>query len=199
MWPPLDQVTEDGYDLQFGTNVLGHFLLTELLLPALSAGAKSSPDHHARVIATSSGGALFDTVDLDTLKDGPARRKKYTEELYHQSKFLNVVVAREAARRYADQSILSMSVNPGNINTELLRHRPTWLRYLAATFVLYPPAHGALTQLWAGTMPEAIQHNGEFLVPWAHVDRCRKEAYDPVLGEQVWRYLVEQVENQGGR
>lgn len=101
-------------------------------MPALKAAVKSSPDGYARVITTSSGGAMLDTVNFDTLKDGPARRKKIVEELYHQSKFvslrvrsscdetylsvfsqLNVVVARETAKRYAGDGIFSASVNPG--------------------------------------------------------------------------------------
>ncbi|KAH9916059.1 uncharacterized protein B0H18DRAFT_843808, partial [Fomitopsis serialis] len=63
----------DGFDLQFGTNVIGHFLFTELLMPALLAGAQSSPDHHARVIMTSSSGAMLGGIDLDSVRDGPAR------------------------------------------------------------------------------------------------------------------------------
>ncbi|KAI0369416.1 NAD(P)-binding protein [Pilatotrama ljubarskyi] len=62
MMPPIDQVTKDGYDLQFGTNVLGHFYFTELVMPALLAGVESSPDHHARVITTSSAGAYLESL-----------------------------------------------------------------------------------------------------------------------------------------
>ncbi|TCD68604.1 hypothetical protein EIP91_010395 [Steccherinum ochraceum] len=192
MWPPLALVTQDGYDLQFGTNVLGHFLFTELLIPALAAGAKSSPDHHSRVITTSSAGALLDTVDFQTLKDGPARRRRYTEQLYNQSKFLNVVVARETAKRYAEKNILSISVNPGNINTELMRYKPNWLRYLAALFVLQPPAQGALTQLWAGTSPEAIQYNGEESVEKKRTTLCLENAYGGIWKNR-WRFELGDV------
>ena len=75
MWPPLDQLTKDGYDLQWGTNVVGHFYFTELLMPALLAGVKTSPDKHARVITTSSSGAYLDIIHFDTFKDGPERKK----------------------------------------------------------------------------------------------------------------------------
>ena len=59
MWCPIADVTTDGYDMQFGTNVVGHHLLTRLLLPALLEGAKASLDKHARIVHTP-------RVNLDT-------------------------------------------------------------------------------------------------------------------------------------
>lgn len=106
MTPPRELVTADGYDLQFGTNVIGtfaflkyasvlnsqvvqgHFLFTELLMPALIAGKDTSPDKHARVITTSSAGAYPGSLHWDTFKDDPARRKMTTYSLYYQSKFV---------------------------------------------------------------------------------------------------------------
>jgi len=114
MWPPMDWLTEDGYDMQFGTNVLGHWYFTELLMPALLAGKESSPDGHARVITTSSSGAYLYTVNWDSLRDGPARRKMSSQQLYFQSKFLNVVVTRQVAKRYGDKGIIALSCNPGS-------------------------------------------------------------------------------------
>jgi retinol dehydrogenase-12 len=52
MVPPIEQLTADGYDLQFGTNVVGPFYFTKLLLPTLLSTAKNSPDGHARILAT---------------------------------------------------------------------------------------------------------------------------------------------------
>ena len=89
MWPPVDLLTKDGYDLQFATNVIGPFLFTELLMPAMIAGAKSAPDHHARVIITSSSGAYaMSGIRWDVLKDGPERHKWDTVSLYYQSKLV---------------------------------------------------------------------------------------------------------------
>lgn len=86
MWPPIDLLTKDGYDLQWGTNVVGHYYFTELLMPALLAGVKTSPDQHARVITTASSGAYFDTLHWDTFKDTPERKKLSKQNLYFQSK-----------------------------------------------------------------------------------------------------------------
>ena len=86
--PPIEMTTKDGYDLQWGTNVLGHFYFTELLMPALISGVQTSPDHHVRVVTASSLGAYVGTIDFETFKDGPARRKKRTEFLYFNSKLV---------------------------------------------------------------------------------------------------------------
>lgn len=68
MAPPVSQLTTDGYDLQFGTNVLGHYYFTILLLPVLLSGTKSSRDGKARVINTSSAGHQFNSLDFNTFK-----------------------------------------------------------------------------------------------------------------------------------
>ncbi|CAL1713794.1 unnamed protein product [Somion occarium] len=192
MVPPLDQITAEGYDLQFGTNVVGHFLFTKLLLPALLAGKETSPDKHARVITTSSSAAYFFTLDWNSFKDGPARKKLGIQRLYAQSKFANVLFARELARRYGHQGIISIAVNPGNLKTDLQRNLKGLQKKLV-NLMLYPASYGALTQLWAGTMPETLNHNGEFLIPWARLGRCRPEAYDAELAEKLWNYLDEEV------
>jgi len=161
MAPPIEQVTTQGYDLQFGTNVLGalshnfqgstqpifflgHFYFTKLLIPALLAGAQSSPDGKARVVNTSSSASLFiGEVDFNTLKDTPARKKRAPEMLYSQSKLVgvfaysqitpfklhiqgNVLFSNELARRYGDQGIVSTSLNPGNLKSDIQRHLSTW-------------------------------------------------------------------------
>jgi retinol dehydrogenase 12 len=88
MGPPIDLTTSDGYDLQFGTNVLGHFYLTKLLLPAIFAA--STPTQKARVVTVSSNGAFLTTqIRYELLKDGPERRKVGTMGMYFQSKLVS--------------------------------------------------------------------------------------------------------------
>ncbi|THH14894.1 hypothetical protein EUX98_g9547 [Antrodiella citrinella] len=98
-------VTADGYDLQFGTNVVGHFYIGELLMPALLAGAAY----------------LAGPLNWDVFVDGPARVGFGISKLYYQSKSANVIVARHIAQMYADKGILSMSCNPGNLKSGLLK------------------------------------------------------------------------------
>ncbi|CDO76023.1 hypothetical protein BN946_scf184665.g15 [Trametes cinnabarina] len=87
-FPPVEELTLDGYDLQFGTNVLGHFYLTQLLIPVLLSGASHSQDGRARVINTSVAHAAVSNIDFDTLKDHVKRRKVGTQRLHYQSKFV---------------------------------------------------------------------------------------------------------------
>ena len=75
MAPPLDLLSKDGFDLQWGTNVVGHWYFATLLMPALLAGVASSPDGHARVVTTSSGGAYLNTPPLGYLPGWPGAQK----------------------------------------------------------------------------------------------------------------------------
>ena len=86
MDPPLEMLTDDGYDLQFGTNVVGHFYFTKLVLPALLAAAATSSEGIARVVNTASNGHWMSGLDYNTFRDSPARRKKTAFGLYGQSK-----------------------------------------------------------------------------------------------------------------
>ncbi|KAF8158889.1 hypothetical protein K438DRAFT_1731914 [Mycena galopus ATCC 62051] len=191
MFPPISQLTTQEFDLQFGTNVLGHFYLTKLLLPILLATA--TPENPARVINTSSLASLpVNTVNFNTLKDSPARKKLGANKLYGQSKLGNVLFSNELSRRYADQNIVSVSLNPGNIKTELQRHVPGLVRSMM-NIVLYPAPYGALTQLWAGTTDEGKTLGGKYLIPWARVGKANPAALDPETGKALWTWLEEQV------
>ncbi|CAL1700049.1 unnamed protein product [Somion occarium] len=196
MWSPLDQFTPDGYDLQWGTNIVAHFLLTKLLMPALLAGKETSPDHHARIITTSSTGAYFyPWIQWDSFKDHPIRHKMGTKDIYFQSKFAGVVVAKEFAKRYGGDGIISISVNPGNLKTNLQQNASSFEYKILSVLLLYPAPLGALTQLWGGTMPEALNYNGGFLIPWARVGKPPKQALDNELGEKLWNYLENEVKD----
>ncbi|KAK0221079.1 NAD(P)-binding protein [Armillaria nabsnona] len=186
MLAPMDMLTKQGYDLQFGTNVVGHFHFTQLLLPALLAAA--TPTEKARVITTSSSANYMGTLDFNIWKDSPARSKKASGDLYVQSKHGNVVFAVELARRYGEQNIISHSLNPGSIRTDLQRHLSPFANKMQDVF-LFPADMGALTQLWAGTSPEAGKLNGEFMIPWARLGKARKETGDPAVGKKLWEWL----------
>ena len=84
MWPAHKELTTDRLDLQFGTNVAGHYALMKLLLPALRAA--SSPKEKARVVITSSMAAYLNTLHFGSFEAGEMRNKMTTYELYDQSK-----------------------------------------------------------------------------------------------------------------
>jgi len=199
MIPPVDQLTKHGHDLQFGTNVLGHFYLTQLLIPTLINTAKTSPDGKARVVNTSSSAHLISKsaknggpVELDTLRDGPKRTKLGTQSLYAQSKSGNVLFSHELARRYGSQGIVSTALNPGNIKTDLQRHASS-LQLTLIGWMLKDVSYGALTQLYAGTSPEGAEFNGKYLIPWARVRPCRADHNDEKKEAELWAWLEAQV------
>ncbi|RDB24292.1 hypothetical protein Hypma_008796 [Hypsizygus marmoreus] len=186
---PIEQRTADGYDLQFGTNVIGHYLFTKRLIPLLIAGAQTSSDKKARVVNISSSAHLFtNSVSLDALKDPAALKKLGSGAMYMQSKFGVIVFSKELARRYGDKGIVSISLNPGNLKTDLQRHTPG--AFMVFFGWLFSPApFGALTPLYAGVSPQGAELNGKYLIPWARVGKPRPEAEDPKLGEKLWSWL----------
>ncbi|KAH9973111.1 NAD-P-binding protein [Lactifluus volemus] len=193
MITPMEETTVQNYDMQFGTNVIGHWLFTTLLLPALFAATDASPTHEkARIVTvSSSANYLTNELDFDAFADGPQRKKYNPWDLYYKSKLGNVVVARELARRYGDK-IVSTSLNPGNIRTDLQRHMPHWQRSIVNRF-LYPVSYGALTQLYCATSPTAGDANGGFFIPWARQGKPNKVVEDLQLGEKLWTWLEEET------
>ncbi|KAI0072736.1 NAD-binding protein [Panus rudis PR-1116 ss-1] len=186
-------LTEEGFDIQWGTNVVGPFLFTKLLLPALLAGAAQSPDKKARVTFTASQ-AQANQIKYDTLTDTPARKKLGPDQRYGQSKFANVVLAKEFARRYSDKGLVAFSLNPGGIRTGLQRNLPGLFRTMLNP-LLYPAPMGALTHLWGATTAKAEDVNGKYLIPWARIGTPSPESQKPVVGEQLWNWLEEHTKN----
>ncbi|KAK7440996.1 short-chain alcohol dehydrogenase [Stygiomarasmius scandens] len=196
MVSPIDELTAQGYDLQFGTNVLGHFYFTKLLLPTLLSTAQIT-GQSVRVVNTSSiAHVAFTKLDFDSFRDGKARRRIGKNRLYGQSKFGNVVFSNELARRYGDKGIVSTSLHPGMLKTELQRHLGFLQKHVLEP-MLHPAELGALTQLWAGTLPdpEGKELNGKYLLPWARVGSPAKSAEDPKWGVQLWEWCEEQIKD----
>src|SRR3954453_2299404 len=124
MAPPLGY-TSDGFELQLGTNHLGHFVWTNHLLPALLAAAPS------RIVNLSSRGHVRGTIDWD---DPHYRTRGYDKwEAYGQSKTANIWFTLELDRRLRAKGVRAYAVHPGVIMTELSRHlQPSDLDALAS-------------------------------------------------------------------
>ncbi|KZV89346.1 NAD(P)-binding protein, partial [Exidia glandulosa HHB12029] len=193
MVPPVEMLTSDGYDLQFGTNVVGHFLFTKLLLPTLLATAASNPSSKPRIINVSSIGHRFNpTIDYETLRDSPKRRALNNWKIYGQSKFGNILVTNELARRYGDK-IVSISLHPGGIKTNLARHMGMMAKI--SNFFAAPQSLGAVTQLYAATAPEAAEMNGKYLIPWARVGEANPAAANVETATKLWDWLEAEVKD----
>ncbi|XP_069625152.1 retinol dehydrogenase 13 isoform X3 [Ranitomeya imitator] len=106
--------TEDGFEMQFGVNHLGHFLLTNLLLDRLKESGPS------RIINVSSLAHIAGEIDFDDLN---WEKKKYnTKAAYCQSKLANVLFTNELAKRLQGTGVTANSLHPGVADTELGRH-----------------------------------------------------------------------------
>ena len=157
--------TADGFETQIGTNHLGHYLLTELLLTALRRGTPS------RVVNVSScfhakAQGREGRIDFDDLH---FERRAYDGwAAYAQSKLANVLHARSLARRLEGSGVTTASVHPGWVRTNLIRHSmPVWvqdtvLRPLLRLGGMIEPWEGAQTTLYALLAPEAEAHNGAY-------------------------------------
>lgn len=144
MIPPLGR-TEDGFELQFGTNHLGHFALTNLLLPCVTG----------RVVTVSSGAHRFGSIDFGDLNW--ERRKYRPWRAYGQSKLANLLFTAELQRRLteAGSPVLSVAAHPGYAATGLQSHSGSRLGDLAGELgnrlLAQDAASGALPTLYAAT------------------------------------------------
>jgi NAD(P)-dependent dehydrogenase (short-subunit alcohol dehydrogenase family) len=147
---PTRELTVDGFERQFGTNVLGHFALTGLLLPAL---AKSGAP---RVVTLSSGTAYFGCVDFANLQG----EKRYSAAFnYAQSKLANLMFMLELARRAP--WLRSVAAHPGAAHTNLQQYTGV-LTKITMRFLGQDAAAGALPSLYAATADVA---SGQFFGP----------------------------------
>jgi NAD(P)-dependent dehydrogenase (short-subunit alcohol dehydrogenase family) len=189
MFPPLTR-TVDGFELQFGTNHLAHFLLTALLFPLLRASAP------ARVVNVSSEGHRRGGVDLD---DANFIAREYDKFVgYGQSKTANILFSRELDRRAADAGVgvHAFSLHPGRIGTDLGRHMThddmvALLERAKASATGGMPEfktipQGAATTVYAAVTEELDGHGGAYLsdcalaepAPWATDDEIARGLWD---------------------
>lgn len=200
IFPPVETLTKQGYDGQFGTNVLGHFYLTELLLPTLIATAKDSPPGVVRIVNVSSIAHNFsippEGINWNTV--GPnadmAKRKKVgTMNFYSQSKLGNVLITNELARRVGDKNIVAVSLHPGNVYSGL----EDWniIMRILVRLAVHDVSYGGITPLYAGTAPAGAELNGKYLTAWARVTLPSEKALDVELQKKLWKWCEDQVKD----
>jgi NAD(P)-dependent dehydrogenase (short-subunit alcohol dehydrogenase family) len=174
--------TAEGWEMQFATNHLGHFLLTSHLLPALRAGAP------ARVVNLSSAGHRFSPVNFDDVHFDSHPYDKWMS--YGQSKTANVLFSLELDRRYQNDGIRAFAVHPGAIMTELGRHldaddiQTLQSRAPKGGMKFKRVPAGAATQVWAATSPE-LEGKGGLYCEDAHVAGPR-QSEDSAEGYLPW-------------
>jgi NAD(P)-dependent dehydrogenase (short-subunit alcohol dehydrogenase family) len=222
-WPKLDllinnagimatpqEFTPDGFESQLGTNHLGHYLLTRLLVPPLQAAAP------ARVIVLSSSAHRRSDVYFEDLN---YRHRPYERwEAYGQSKTANALFAVGLTQHMSIEGITANAVNPGGTHTGLLRHlTPRDLRDLGwidqggrDTSHFKTPEEGAATSVWAAIGEELTGVGGRYLencqeaTPYDRADErgdlpfhgYMPYALDPDHAERLWNVSQELVGRQ---
>jgi NAD(P)-dependent dehydrogenase (short-subunit alcohol dehydrogenase family) len=185
--------TVDGFEMQLGTNHLGHFALTGLLLPALLRAPG------ARVVSVSSGAHLGGRIAFDNL-DGSKGYQRWA--FYAQSKLANLLFAYELQRRLsgAGAGVISLACHPGYADTNLQSVGPRLdgssigesIAGAMNRIFAQSAAMGALPTLFAATSPQA--YGGDYIGPGSlggmrgYPTRQRSNAlsYDPALAKRLW-------------
>ncbi|HEY3670709.1 MAG TPA: oxidoreductase [Acidimicrobiia bacterium] len=196
MYTPFEH-TAEGFEMQFGTNHVGHFLLTCLLVPQLLA------DPPSRVVNLSSGGHMGSDIVWD---DVNYERREYEKfSAYGQSKTANILFSVELDRRLGDRGVHAYAVHPGMIATELGRHmsredfQAMADRAKSAPSGGLPPRktveQGAATSVWAATAPELDAQGGTYLADAEVTDQHAPWARDPESARRLWT-LSEQMVGQ---
>ncbi|KAK7751557.1 hypothetical protein SLS62_006507 [Diatrype stigma] len=222
MGGPVSATTEDGYELRFGLNYVGHVLLAKLLLPLMlrsSEGQEQEGDGQGhgqgpRIVAVSStahsytpaGGIVFDALK------GPAAHLERTQR-YGQSKLALVLWAREMAERVPQ--VTTVSIHPGTVRTELFSQPEGGFVYRALKYIFVPlfglsVADGTKNTLWAATAPAAKKGgrgvgrsgrgagliNGEYYEPVGVPGLGSRFTTDRGLSKRLWEWTEEELKGQ---
>ncbi|XP_004418363.1 PREDICTED: retinol dehydrogenase 14 [Ceratotherium simum simum] len=173
--------TEDGFEMQFGVNHLGHFLLTNLLLGLLKSSAPS------RIVVVSSKLYKYGDINFEDLNSEQSYNKSFC---YSRSKLANILFTRELARRLEGTNVTVNVLHPGVVRTNLGRHihipllvKP--LFNLVSWAFFKTPAEGAQTSIYLASSPEVEGVSGKYF------GNCKEEellpkAMDESLARKLW-------------
>jgi NAD(P)-dependent dehydrogenase (short-subunit alcohol dehydrogenase family) len=183
--------TEDGFETQFGTNHLAHFLLFQLLKPALLAS--STPEMHSRVVVLSSMGHRTAPIDFANVMLTGGSYNPW--RAYAHSKTANIYMANEIERRYGAQGLHAVSLHPGGISTGLQVHhrdmmaamsnKPEVVRYVKSV------EQGCATTVWAAVAKCWEGKGGRYLED-CQISPPVPEGYQTLdRGYQKWAFDAE--------
>lgn len=171
-------LTKSGFELAFGTNHLGHFLLTQLLLDRIKAAAPSRVVTVASRAHTRVDGINFDDVCR------PTKGKAALPE-YGVSKLANVLFSAELGRKLLGTGVTTYSLHPGVVASDVWREVPGPFRALLKLFMISTD-EGAATTLYCATAPEIANQSG------LYYDKCAVKSpsrvgQDEALAAELWR------------
>ena len=203
MGAPDGSTTVQGFELHLGVNALGPFLLQHFLMPICLKTARhpdATPNSTRVIFVTSAGhrgspkpdGVNWSDINTETSTGIQASLHKYG-----QSKAMNVMHAHEIARRYGPQGVISLSLHPGSLKTNLQRYQSGLFKTLTSP-LLYDQHYGGLTELFAGfnmeitdtNMLENGGKNGSYIQPWGRWGEGAPHVFEGLAkrktGERLW-------------
>jgi len=180
-------LTQSGFELAFGTNYVGPFLLTNLLLDCLR---QSAP---ARIVNVASEGHYrVKGIDFDAVRKPTQTRTAFPE--YCVSKLANVLHAQELARRLNGAGVTTYSLHPGAVASDIWRRVP-WPIRPVLKLTMKSTEEGAKTSLHCATSPDVAGESGQYY------DNCKRkdpsEIATPELGRQLWERSEAWVSGDG--
>lgn len=190
-------LTKDGYEIQFGTNHMGHAYLTKLLLSVLEKTSQAEIETRPRVVCLASHGHVylrkggFDFSSLRTTGEstGPL-------QCYYQSKLANMLWVRQLAKRYPHLTV--SAIDPGLVQTELAVKATgiSWiLRVIIKIMLLTPVEKGVKNQLWASVSKDI--KSGEYYEPIGRGGLATDDGKDDELAEKLWTWTENELDKVG--
>jgi NAD(P)-dependent dehydrogenase (short-subunit alcohol dehydrogenase family) len=188
-------LTKDGYELQFGTNYVGHALLAQLLLPLLEKTARI-PGADVRLIMVSSTGhnlAPGEGINFDSLKTEAAALRSFGR--YGQSKLANILWARHMAKLHPQFTVNSL--HPGLVRTNLMEGAtalPSIIRAISRVMgrAYTPLDQGARNQLWVSVSKDV--KSGEYYSPVGVAGKASSNGKSDNLAKKLWDWTQKELE-----
>jgi NAD(P)-dependent dehydrogenase (short-subunit alcohol dehydrogenase family) len=197
--PPA--TTVDDYEIQFGTNYMGHALLTNLLLPLLVKTAEQpQPGSDVRIVTLTSHShtrAPKGGIDFPRLRSAGPESSPLTK--YGVSKLANILHVKQLAKRYP--TIIAVAIHPGMVDTNLstTMKQSFGLAQILMPIVSYFSAvgieQGVLNQLWGATSAEA--ESGQYYEPVGVGGNGSRSTDDVELAEKLWSWTEEELAGWG--
>ncbi|OBU00532.1 hypothetical protein VE01_01049 [Pseudogymnoascus verrucosus] len=204
MWIPTHTQTVDGFESQFGINHLAHFLLFQLIKPALLSSI--TPDFNSRVVVLSSAShrsspILFENINLENGAYNPSTA-------YSQSKTANIYMANSIERHYGAQGLHGLSLHPGTIFTGLVRHLDKQMLAILSSdqfkAIMKSPEQGAATTVFAAVAQELEGKGALYLENCMVAEPLKPEpgmldpgyavhAFDEEKEERLWNESLKMV------
>ncbi|KAK9457497.1 hypothetical protein V1511DRAFT_528615 [Dipodascopsis uninucleata] len=212
MQPPEGSKSVQGYELQWGVNVVAHFVLHRYLEKTIVETAKTAPPASVRVMWVASDANNLapspDGINWDDVNYEKTKGSRFTK--YAQSKAGDILLGYEYAQRCKDTGVLSLkyvgntncnlffikALNPGHLNSNLYQYT-TNIEKALVKYVTFDCRLGALTELFAGFSPKITEKdNGAYFVPWGRFGSPRSSTKQGLLKRGTSKRLWDMLESE---